>query len=48
MSITLSGLPLIVAILGLILYFVPANPKITRVGEILFFAGTLAFLLLRK
>jgi hypothetical protein len=39
-------LSLIVAIIGLIMYFVASNPKVQRVGEILLFTGTLAFFLI--
>jgi hypothetical protein len=40
-------LPLAVAILGLLMFVLapPPRPKVSRVGEILFFAGTLATLL---
>ena len=42
----MSGfLSLIVAILGLVVYFVATNPKVAEVGRICFWTGTLAFLL---
>ena len=43
--IVIAYLPVLAAIIGLLLYFVSTNAKVQRVGEILFFAGTLAFLL---
>lgn len=36
---------LLVALIGLLMYALAANPKLVRIGEILFFCGTLAFLL---
>lgn len=42
---TISILPVVAFVLGLILYFVSPNAKVARVGEILFFAGALALLL---
>lgn len=38
-------LSLLVAILGVLMYVLSANPKVSRIGEILFFCGSLAFLL---
>lgn len=40
--ITLS---LIACLIGLVLYLPTLNPKVNRVGEIMFFAGLLALLL---
>jgi len=42
MSIYIS---LLAALLGLLLYAFAANPKIAEIGRLLFFAGSLAFLL---
>jgi hypothetical protein len=38
-------LSLLVALIGVLMYALCANPKLVRIGEILFFCGTLAFLL---
>ncbi len=38
-------LQLIVAIVGLLMYVLATNPKINEIGRILFWTGTLAFLL---
>lgn len=38
-------LPLLVAVIGLLMYALSANPKLQEVGRIMFFCGTLAFLL---
>lgn len=40
--------PAIVAIAGLILYFAATNPKVQRVGEIMFFCGLIATMLLSE
>lgn len=45
MTISLA-LPILAWILGLLLYFLPLNPKIQEVGRILFFCGILATLFL--
>lgn len=37
-------LPALIAIIGLLMYALSANPKIVRIGEILFFCGTLVTL----
>lgn len=42
---TLPFVPLVVAILGLLLYAFSPNAKATEVGRLLFFAGALASLL---
>jgi Na+/phosphate symporter len=39
------ALSLLVAIIGLLMYALAGNPKLVRVGEIMFGAGLLAFLL---
>lgn len=36
----------LVAVVGLLLYALATNPKVARVGEIMFFAGLLATLLI--
>jgi hypothetical protein len=36
---------IIVAVVGLIMYVLATNPKITEVGRIMFWTGLLAFLL---
>lgn len=40
------ALSLLVALIGLVMYLVASNPKISRIGEIMLFAGLLAFLML--
>jgi Na+/phosphate symporter len=37
-------LSLLVCVIGLLMYALSANPKLVRIGEIMFFAGLLAFL----
>lgn len=44
-SIVLSAL---VALLGVLMYALSGNPKVSEIGRISFFAGLLAFLLLFK
>ena len=44
MTITLL-LPAIVALLGVLIYFVAANPKLSEVGRIMFAAGMIAICL---
>ena len=39
------ALTLLVALVGLLMYVLCANPKLQEVGRIMFFAGVLAFLL---
>ena len=41
----ISVVPLLVAIVGLIIYVVATNAKVVRLGEILLFCGTLVTLL---
>jgi hypothetical protein len=38
-------LPLLVAVIGLLMYALCANPKLIEVGRIMFWTGLLAFLL---
>ena len=38
-------LPLLIAVVGLLMYALSANPKIVEIGRILFWTGLLAFLL---
>jgi Na+/phosphate symporter len=38
-------LPLLVCVIGLIMYFICSNPKLIEVGRIMFWTGLLAFLL---
>jgi hypothetical protein len=38
-------LPLLVAIIGVLMYSLCANPKLAEIGRILFWTGALAFLL---
>lgn len=38
-------LPLLVALIGLLMYILAGNPKIQELGRLMFFAGVLAFLL---
>ena len=38
-------LPLLVALVGLLIFAITTNPKAARIGEIMFFCGLLAFLL---
>jgi hypothetical protein len=42
---TISLIPLIVFVIGLILFVLPVGPKANRVGEILMLAGALGFTL---
>lgn len=39
-------LSLLVAIIGVLMYALCANPKLAEIGRLLFFAGALAFLLI--
>lgn len=39
------ALQLLVALIGVLMYALCANPKLVRIGEILFFCGVLSFLL---
>jgi Na+/phosphate symporter len=39
------GLTLLVALIGVLMYALCANPKLQEIGRIMFFAGLLAFLL---
>lgn len=39
-------LPLLVAVVGVLMYALATNPKVAEMGRIAFFAGLLAFLLL--
>ena len=47
-TISISLVPLVVAIIGLVLMFVPNNAKLNRVGEILLLSGSLSYLLGHK
>lgn len=38
-------LPLLIALIGVLMYALCANPKLQEVGRIMFFCGLLAFLL---
>ncbi len=38
-------LSLLCALVGILMYALSANPKLAEIGRLLFFAGTLAFLL---
>jgi Na+/phosphate symporter len=38
-------LPLLVSIVGLLMYALSANPKVSEIGRIMFWVGLLAFLL---
>ena len=38
-------LPLLVAVVGLLMYALSANPKLQEVGRLMFFAGLFVFLL---
>lgn len=38
-------LPVLFAVIGLLMYALCANPKLQEVGRIMFFCGTLVFLL---
>ncbi len=35
-------IPLLMIIIGLLLWFVSSNPKVSEAGKLVFFAGTLA------
>lgn len=39
------GLTLLVALVGVLMYALCANPKLSEIGRLMFFAGLLAFLL---
>ena len=39
------ALPLLIALIGLLMYALCANPKLSEIGRISYFAGLLAFLL---
>jgi cytochrome c oxidase assembly factor CtaG len=39
----LVALPLVVAVIGLIMYFIASNPKVQEIGRIMFWTGVLAF-----
>jgi len=34
-------IPLLIAVVGVLIYALASNPKLVRIGEILFFCGTL-------
>lgn len=38
-------LPLLIALIGLLMYALCANPKLQEIGRLSFFAGLLAFLM---
>lgn len=38
-------LPLLVALIGLLMYALSANPKLVEIGRIMFWTGLLAFLI---
>lgn len=38
-------LPLLISIVGLLMYALSANPKVVEIGRIMFWTGLLAFLL---
>lgn len=38
-------LPLLVALIGVLMYALCANPKLQEIGRIMFFCGLLAFLM---
>jgi hypothetical protein len=42
---TIQIVPIVVALLGLALFFWEPKPKVSEAGRIMFFAGLLAFLL---
>lgn len=44
-QVHLLTLSLVVCVAGLILYLLTLPPKVTRIGELMFFAGLLALLL---
>lgn len=44
MSVLLS-LSVLAVLVGLLLYFLPVNPKVQEVGRMTYFAGLLTFLL---
>jgi hypothetical protein len=45
MTISIALVPLVIAIIGLCLIFIPQNGKVNRVGEILLLSGALSYLL---
>jgi hypothetical protein len=38
-------LPLLIAVIGLLMYVLASNPKVVEIGRIMFWTGLLAFLL---
>ena len=45
-GIMLLYLPLLVCLIGLLMYVLASNPKINEVGRMMFWCGLLAFLLM--
>lgn len=43
--ILLAYLPILVALAGLLMYALAANPKVVELGRIMFWTGLLSFLL---
>ena len=41
----IAFVPLLVALIGLVMYLISTNGKVQRIGEILFFCGILAWCL---
>jgi Na+/phosphate symporter len=34
-----AWIPILILVIGLVLYFIASNPKVTEVGKIMFFCG---------
>jgi hypothetical protein len=41
-------LPLLIALVGVLMFALSANPKLVQIGDRMFFAGILAFLLMAR
>jgi Na+/phosphate symporter len=41
----MAFIPLIICVIGLIMYFIATNPKVQEIGRIMFWTGLLAFML---
>jgi hypothetical protein len=42
------GIPIVIALIGIMMFVLAVNPKLQRIGEIMLFAGLLAGLLQLK
>lgn len=44
--VIIATLPALFAVLGLVIWFVAKNPKVSEMGKLMFFAGLWVFLML--